>query len=64
MRSGIHLTGGASQLLGLDKLIATQLGIPVLMAREPGDATIMGMGYLIENQDLLGSVAHSAINAN
>ena len=63
MRSGIHLTGGASQLLGLDKLIATQLGIPVMIAREPGDATIMGMGYLIENPDLLASVAASAINA-
>lgn len=63
MRSGIHLTGGASQLLGLDKLIATQLGIPVLVAREPGDATIMGMGYLIENPDLLASVARSAVNA-
>ena len=63
MRAGIHLTGGASQLLGLDKLIADQLGIPVLQAREPGDATITGMGYLIENPDLLASVAHSAVNA-
>ena len=63
MRSGIHLTGAASQLLGLDKLIATQLGIPVLMAREPGDATIMGLGYLIENPDLMTGVARSAINA-
>ncbi len=62
MRSGIHLTGAASQLLGLDKLIATQLGIPVLMAREPGDATIMGLGYLVENPDLLAGVARSSVN--
>ncbi len=62
MRSGIHLTGGACQLLALDKFIATHLGIPVLTAKEPGDATIMGMGYLIENQDLLNAVAHSGVN--
>ena len=64
MRSGIHLTGGGSQLLGLDRLIATRLGIPVLLAREPGDATILGMGYLVENHDLLAAVQASPINQN
>ena len=62
LRSGIHLTGGTAQLLGLDQLITTQLGIPAQTVSEPGDATIMGMGYLVENSDLLSQVARSAVN--
>ena len=62
MRGGIHLTGGAAQLLGLDKFIATQLGIPVALAREAEDATILGMGYLLENSDLLTGVINSPVN--
>lgn len=53
MRGGIHLTGGASQLPALDQFIATELGIPVLLAKEPMDCTIMGLGYLVENIQLL-----------
>ncbi|MBQ9307886.1 MAG: rod shape-determining protein [Clostridia bacterium] len=53
MRNGIHLTGGASQIARLDRFIATSTGIPVLVAREPADCTILGLGYLLENQDLL-----------
>ena len=62
MRSGIHLTGGASQLFGLDQFIGSQLGIPVLMAKEPQDCTVTGMGYLVENRDLLNDLARSDIN--
>lgn len=53
MRSGIHLTGGASQLFALDRYISSQLGLPVRMAREPADCTIMGIGYLTENIHLV-----------
>lgn len=53
MRSGVHLTGGASQLFALDRFISTQLGIPVLLAREPSDCTILGIGYLTENIHLV-----------
>ncbi|MGN0779610.1 MAG: rod shape-determining protein, partial [Aristaeellaceae bacterium] len=42
MRSGIHLTGGVAQLFALDQFIATKLGIPVLIAKEPEDCTVMG----------------------
>ena len=56
MRNGIHLTGGGSQLFGLDHLIATELGIPAMLAREPGDCTITGLGYLAENIQLLESI--------
>ena len=56
MRSGIHLTGGASQLFALDRYIASELGIPVLMAKEPADCTITGLGYLVENIQLLDAI--------
>jgi rod shape-determining protein MreB len=62
MRGGIHLTGGTAQLLGLDHMISSALGIPVQIASNPTDATVMGMGYLLENPDLLSAVSHSAIN--
>ena len=64
MRNGIHLTGGASQLFGLDRLIGSQLGIPAVLAKDPQDCTMLGMGYLLENPDLLADLAHSSINEN
>lgn len=56
MRGGIHLTGGGSQLFGLDQYIATELGIPVLLAKEPTDCATLGLGYLVENLQLLQSI--------
>lgn len=62
MRSGIHLTGGAANLFALDQFIARQLGIPVSVARQSEDCTIIGMGHLLENPDLLTAVEKSAVN--
>lgn len=62
MRSGIHLTGGTAQLAGLDRMIAGAIGIPVSIASNPTDATVMGMGYLLENPDMLAAVSRSVIN--
>ncbi len=56
MRNGIHLTGAASQIAHLDRYIANATGIPVLMAREPADCTILGLGFLLENEELLESL--------
>ena len=56
MRSGIHLTGGGAQLFAMDQFIATELGIPVLIAKEPEDCTVMGLGDLVENMQLLASI--------
>ena len=53
MRSGIHLTGGGAQLFGLDQYIAQELQMPVLLARDPGDCCILGIGYLTENIQLV-----------
>ena len=60
MRNGIHLCGGASQLTALDQFIGQQTGIPVLLAREPEDCTIMGLGHLLENSELLDGLSLSA----
>lgn len=49
MRNGIHLTGGGAQLFAMDQFIATELGIPVQVAREPEDCTALGLGHLVEN---------------
>ncbi|MBR6029097.1 MAG: rod shape-determining protein [Clostridia bacterium] len=56
MRSGIHLTGGGSRLYALDQFIATQLGIPVSLAREPEECTIAGLGFMLENPDVMNEL--------
>ena len=53
MRSGIHLTGDGARLFALDRYISESVGIPVLLARDPGDCCIMGIGYLTENIQLV-----------
>lgn len=56
LRTGIHLTGGGAQLYAMDQYIATELGIPVLVAREPADCTIKGLGHIVENIPLYTQV--------
>jgi len=53
MRGGIHLTGAGSMLFALDRFISERLDIPVLLARDPGDCCILGIGYLAENIQLV-----------
>ncbi len=53
MRTGIHLTGRVSQLYAMDQFIADELGIPVLIAKDPGDCTALGLGYIVENMPML-----------
>ncbi len=53
MHNGIYLTGGGSLLYGMDQMIASELGIPVLLAKEPMDCAALGLGNIIENYDLL-----------
>ena len=63
MRGGIHLTGGGAQLFAMDQYIATELGIPGLIAKEPEDCTVMGLGYLVENIQLLNAIGKSGLLA-
>ena len=34
-------------------MIASELGIPVLLSKEPTDCAALGLGNIIENYDLL-----------
>lgn len=49
MRGGIHLTGGGAKLFGMDHYIATETGIPTMVANEPEDCSILGIGRLLED---------------
>ena len=49
---GIMLTGGGALLRGLDKLIAAETKIPVLIATNPLDCVADGTGICLENDSL------------
>lgn len=46
---GIVLTGGASQLRGLDLRFADSLNVPVHLAEQPQYSVAMGLGKILEN---------------
>ena len=46
---GIMLTGGGALLRGLDKLIAAETRIPVLVAESPLDCVVDGTGICLEH---------------
>jgi len=56
LRTGIYLTGGSAQLTGIDVLIASELGIPVLIANEASDCAAQGVGYLAENIEMIARI--------
>ena len=60
MRSGIHLTGGGAQLLGLDQYIASELNMPVLLARDPLNCAAQGVGHLADNFEQLHRIGRSS----
>lgn len=48
---GLMMTGGASQLTGLDKRIADEVGIPVSIAEDPLHCVIKGIGVVLDDLD-------------
>ena len=50
---GLVLSGGSSQLRGLDKLLAAQTGLPVTMADDPLSAVAEGTGVVMNELDFL-----------
>lgn len=53
LQSGIYLTGGSAALPNLDALIATEFGVPVSVARDAGECTTLGAGYMADHFDML-----------
>ncbi len=49
MHRGIILVGGGSLIEGLDRLLYTELRIPIHKAEDPLTAVVRGTGILLEN---------------
>ena len=48
---GVMLTGGGALLHGLDKLLAEELKVPVLISEDPMQCVAKGTGLMLENLD-------------
>lgn len=57
---GIVLAGGGSLLVGIDKLIAGELKMPVWITNDPQTAVVRGCGKLLDDEILLGKVKVAA----
>ncbi|MDR3120016.1 MAG: rod shape-determining protein [Clostridiales bacterium] len=53
MARGIVLTGGGALLAGLDKLVAQETGMPVMVAENPLDCVALGTGRVLDELDAL-----------
>jgi len=54
---GIVLAGGGALLLGLDKLIREETGLPVIVADDPLSAVARGVGKMLDEMELLRKIA-------
>lgn len=53
LQNGIYLTGGSAALPNLDMMIADEFGVPVSVARDAGECTTLGAGYMADHFDML-----------
>lgn len=56
MEAGIHLAGGGSLLPGIDKMIAENVRVPVVLSEDPQGAVVRGAAKVMENPRLLKKV--------
>jgi rod shape-determining protein MreB and related proteins len=54
---GIIMAGGGALLHGLDVALREETGLPVTVADDPLLSVVKGVGYLLEDLDLLERVA-------
>jgi rod shape-determining protein MreB len=50
------LTGGGALLRDLDRLLAEETGLPVLVAEDPLTCVARGCGMALDRMDQLGSI--------
>lgn len=60
MEHGIVLAGGGALMPGMDKLIATEIKMPVWVTDDPQTAVVRGCGKLLDDQTLLRKVKVAA----
>ncbi|MFP5325267.1 MAG: rod shape-determining protein, partial [Gammaproteobacteria bacterium] len=53
---GMMLTGGGALLRDLDRLLAEETGLPVLVAEEPLTCVVRGCGMALERMDKLVTI--------
>ncbi|MDD5002092.1 MAG: rod shape-determining protein, partial [Thiomonas arsenitoxydans] len=53
---GMMLTGGGALLRDLDRLLAEETGLPVLVAEDPLTCVARGSGMALERMDRLGTI--------
>lgn len=53
LETGIYLTGGTSQLEGVDEIIKEVTKMPVIKAEDPLTSVVRGCGKLLEDKELL-----------
>ena len=58
---GMMLTGGGALLRDLDRLLAEETGLPVLVAEDPLTCVVRGCGMALERMERLGSIFTSGV---
>jgi hypothetical protein len=54
--AGISISGGGSLIRGLDRLLASQTGMPVNRVEDPLTAVVRGTGIVLDDMDTLKEV--------
>lgn len=49
---GIYITGGGALISGFDRLLETELGVPIYIADSPLTSVVEGTGIILDNLDL------------